>query len=148
METLNYEIEIKAPIQKVWDLLWNEETYTLWTQFFSDAESSHMKSDWKVGGQTLFLGSSGNGMYSTITTLNEPTEVVFSHLGTYNDGVIDTKSREVEEWSGAEEKYFLRSIDENATQLRVILHTMQEYKEHMDKGFEKGLALLKELAEK
>ena len=34
METLNFEIIINAPIQKVWDLLWNHDSYTQWTQFF------------------------------------------------------------------------------------------------------------------
>ncbi|RIX19519.1 SRPBCC domain-containing protein, partial [Acinetobacter baumannii] len=27
METLIYEVEIKAPIEKVWDVLWNSDTY-------------------------------------------------------------------------------------------------------------------------
>ncbi|MBZ0494024.1 SRPBCC domain-containing protein, partial [Acinetobacter baumannii] len=27
METLIYEVEINAPIEKVWDVLWNSETY-------------------------------------------------------------------------------------------------------------------------
>ncbi|EPP3433884.1 SRPBCC family protein, partial [Acinetobacter baumannii] len=26
METLIYEVEINAPIEKVWDVLWNSET--------------------------------------------------------------------------------------------------------------------------
>ena len=64
METLNFEIMINAPIQKVWDLLWNQDSYTQWTQFFG--EGSHYKSDWKVNGKTYFLAASGDGMVSTI----------------------------------------------------------------------------------
>ena len=48
METKNYEIHINAPIQKVWDLLWNPETYPIWTQFFMPG--SQIKSDWEIGG--------------------------------------------------------------------------------------------------
>ena len=95
METLNFEIIINAPIQKVWDLLWNQDSYTQWTQFFG--EGSHYKSDWKVNGKTYFLAASGDGMVSTIKSLNEPEEVVFSHLGMIKDGVEDTKSKEVAE---------------------------------------------------
>ena len=145
METLNYEIIINAPIERIWNLLWNEKSYSEWTQFFM--EGSQLKTDWKVNGKTYFLDAAGNGMVSTISSLNEPTEVIFRHLGSYKDGVEDTKSRDVAEWSGAEEKYFLRSIDENNTELRVITHTMKNHEEFINTGFHKGLALLKNLAE-
>ena len=146
METLNYEITIHAPIQKVWDLLWSPETYTQWTQFFSP--ESQFKTDWKINGKTYFLDGHGNGMVATIKSLDTPCEVVFSHLGILSEGVEDTESREVKEWSGAEEQYFLREIDENTTHLRTILHTLQEYEEHMNNGFNKGFEVLKKLAEK
>ena len=145
METLNYEIHINAPIQKVWDLLWDQETYPIWTQFFMP--DSQMKSDWKIGGKTYFLDQAGNGMVSTIESLDEPNEVVFRHLGTLKDGVEDTESKEVKDWSGAEEKYFLRSIDENTTEVRAITHINGEYEEHMNNGFNQGFAMLKNLAE-
>ena len=145
METLNYEITINAPIQKVWDLLLSPETYTQWTQFFSP--ESQFETDWQINGKTYFLDGHGNGMVATIKSLNAPCEVVFSHLGILSEGVEDTESREVKEWSGAEEQYFLREIDENTTHVRAILHTLQEYEEHMNNGFNKGFEVLKKLAE-
>lgn len=144
METLKYETRIHAPIHKVWDLLWSGDTYTQWTQFFTP--DSRMDSDWEINGKTYFTDGSGNGMVSTIKSLNAPFEVVFSHLGIIKDGVEDTQSREIKEWSGAEEQYFLRAVDENTTQLQVIVHTQQEYSAHMNNGFNKGFEVLKELA--
>ena len=145
METLNYEIHINAPIQKVWDLLWQSETYSIWTQFFMP--DSQMKSDWEIGGKTYFTDKAGNGMVSTIRSLNEPYEVVFSHLGTIKDGVVDTESKEVKDWSGCEEKYFLRAIDEKTTELRAITHIDGDHEEYMNNGFTQGFAMLKNLAE-
>ncbi|CAM3136223.1 SRPBCC family protein [Kaistella daneshvariae] len=145
METLNYEMYINAPIQDVWNLLWNEETYQQWTQFF--AEGSQFKSDWKVGGKTYFTDKSGDGMVSTIVSLNEPTEVVFRHLGTYKNGVEDTQSRDVKQWSGTEEKYFLRAVDDNTTELRAIVHADENLVDMMNTGFNKGFELLKKIAE-
>ena len=145
METLNYEMYINAPIQEGWKLLWNEETYGQWTQFF--AEGSQLKSDWKVGGKTYFTDKSGDGMVSTIISLNEPTEVVFSHLGTYKNGVEDTQSRDVKQWSGTEEKYFLRAVDDNTTELRAIVHADENLVDMMNTGFNKGFELLKKIAE-
>lgn len=145
METLNYEIHINANIQEVWDLLWSEKTYPQWTQYFT--EGSTMKSDWKVGGKTYFLDQNKEGMVSTIVSLNEPYEVIFQHLGTVKNGHEDTESRAVKEWSGAEEKYFLRNIDAYITELRVIVHTNQSDQDTVNDGFNQGLKLLKNIAE-
>jgi uncharacterized protein YndB with AHSA1/START domain len=145
METLNYEIHINANIQKVWDLLWNEETYAQWSQFFTP--TSKMTSDWQVGGKTYFLDENNAGMVSTILALNAPYEVIFQHLGLVKNGVEDTLSRAVKQWSGKQEKYFLRIIDENKTELRAIIHSDQSQEEAMNEGFNRGFLLLKNVAE-
>ncbi|ASK29798.1 ATPase [Chryseobacterium sp. T16E-39] len=145
METLSYEIIIDAPLQKVWDILWGPETYSEWTQFFGSG--SKMKSDWKVGGKTYFMGSDSEGMVSTIDSLNEPTEIVFKHLGMVKDGVEDTESKEVKEWSGSFEKYFLIDFD-GKTKLHAEVQTEKSWEEHINMGFTKGLQMVKELAER
>lgn len=146
MVTLSHAIEIKAPAAKIWEVLWNPETYTEWTKFFSGG--SQYRSDWKVDGRTYFLDASGgNGMVSTIESLREPYEVVFKHLGVVADGVEDTHSREVMEWSGAQEKYFLTELD-GFTKLVGEVQTAEMYEEHMRTAFEKGFEVVRDLAEK
>src|SRR5690606_22976023 len=112
-------------------------------QFF--APDSQIKTDWEIGGKTYFVDKAGDGMVSTIESLNEPNEVVFRHLGMIKNGVEDTESRDVKEWSGAEEKYFLRSIDENTTEVRAVTHINGEYEELMNNGFKQGFEILKKL---
>src|SRR5690606_41075505 len=78
MVTLSHSIDIKAPAKKIWDVLWNSDSYAEWTQVFS--EGSQYRSDWKVDGRTYFMDKSGrNGMVSTIDSLRIPYEVVFKH---------------------------------------------------------------------
>ncbi len=145
MATISYEIEIAAPADKIWNILWDKSSYSQWTRFFS--EGSQYTSDWKVGGRTLFLDSSGkNGMISTIDSLNEPYEVVFQHIGFLENGEEVFNTREIAEWSGAHEKYFLTEFD-GYTKLASELQTTPEYEEPMLEGFEKGFAVVKELAE-
>lgn len=146
METLSYEIEINAPKTKIWDILWSPETYTEWTKYFSPG--SQIKSDWKIDGKTYFTDPSGNGMVSTISTLDEPNEVTFNHLGMIQDGKEDTESKEVKEWSGAPERYFLIQLDNGNTKLQVEVQVSSEWKSIMDKGFTEGLKIVKELSEK
>lgn len=145
MATFNYEIIINAPIQKVWDLLWDDKTYGEWTQFF--APGSRFKTDWKIGGETFFTDSEGNGMFSTIKSMNEPKEVIFSHLGMVRNGEVDAATINQLEWSGAEEKYFLREIDANSTELRAEAHATAEMEGMMNRGFNEGFKVLKKLAE-
>lgn len=100
-----FSISINAPTEKVWKVLWNDETYRKWTTPFS--EGSYMESDWKVGGRTLFLGSEGNGMVSTIDQLKENEILSFKHLGMIKDGKEDLESEEVKKWAGLLETYIL-----------------------------------------
>ncbi|MGH1517700.1 SRPBCC family protein [Chryseobacterium sp. JK1] len=144
METLSYETIIDAPLQKVWDILWSPKSYTEWTQYFGP--QSFMKTDWKVGGKTYFLNQEGEGMVSTIDSLDEPNQVVFKHLGMIKDGVEDTHSKEVMEWSGCFEKYFLTNL-EGKTKLHTEVQVEKEWQDHMDTGFKKGLELVKNMAE-
>lgn len=146
METLSYEKIINAPLQKVWDILWSPETYSEWTQYFSPG--SRMTSDWKVGGKTYFLNPEGEGMVSTIDSIDEPNQVIFKHLGMIDkDGNEDTQIKEVMEWSGAFEKYILIDFD-GKTKLHTEVQVEKEWKEHLDTGFIKGLEVVKDLAEK
>lgn len=145
MVTLEYQISINAPAQKVWEVLFSKETYSEWTQFFMPG--SQMKTDWQIDGKTYFTDAKGDGMVSTIKSLNEPYEVIFSHLGMVKDGVEDTKSKEVIEWSGAQEKYFLTE-KEGITELRTELQTDKNWEADMNNGFTKGFEVVKKLAEK
>jgi uncharacterized protein YndB with AHSA1/START domain len=98
METLSYETIIDAPKQKVWDILWRPETYSEWTNIL--VPDLVMKSDWKVGGKTYFLNEEGEGMVSTIDSLDEPNQIVFKHLGMIENGVKIPKAKKL--WNGAD----------------------------------------------
>jgi len=145
MEKLKYQIEIDAPAEKVWNILWNEKTYSQWTYYFSP--DSNMVTDWEVGGKTYFTDSSKkNGMVSTIERIEEPKHLIFKHLGELHNGVEDVDSEKVKAWNGSLEAYYL---DENngKTTLKVEVDSNNEFKEMFDNGFKKGLEVIKNLSE-
>ena len=146
METVEYVVEIKASKEKVWEKLWDKECYANWTQYF--IPKYYISSDWKVNGKTYFLEDEENGMVSTISSLDEPNELIFQHLGLLIDGKEDTQSAAVFEWSGNEEKYFLRSLDSGSTELKVIVHIYKNQRETMDLAFHKGFVILRDLCER
>jgi len=53
MNTLTFETQIDANTKKVWDTLWNDGTYRLWTAVFM--EGSYAESNWEEGSPILFL---------------------------------------------------------------------------------------------
>jgi hypothetical protein len=146
MKTLQFTKDINAPAQKVWDTLWNETTYSQWTNAFNPNGGSMLQSDWEVGGRTLFLDGQGNGMVSTIKTKNEPYDIVFEHLGEVADGKEDTTSEKVKSWAGSLEEYHL-SENNGITTLNASVQTGEEWEEMINNGFTVGLEEVKRLSE-
>src|SRR5690349_5697086 len=109
MEKLNFKTVINATPEKIWKVLWNDDTYRKWTSAF--AEGSYAETDWKQGSKALFLGEDGSGMVSRIAE-NRPNEYMsIEHLGEIKNGVEDTTSEKIKNWAGAHENYTLRKVD-------------------------------------
>lgn len=139
METLKFTTKIIAPKTKVWEVLWNDETYRKWTSVFH--ESSHAVSDWKEGSKIQFLSNDGNGMYGIIEKKVEHEQMIFKHLGELKNGVEDQK-----DWEGARERYFLTEAN-GVTELITELDSVPEFKDYFLSTFPKGLDIIKQLSE-
>lgn len=144
MEKLKFNTTINAPREKVWDVLWGDNTYSKWTAVFS--EGSKVETDWKKGSKVLFGDGKGSGMVSEIAD-NIPNEYMsFRHLGMVTDGVEDTTSEKVKDWAGAMENYILKEVDDK-TELKVELDIVDEHKDYFTDAFPKALQVVKELSE-
>ncbi len=143
MEKQVFKTTLNAPRETVWNILWNDETYRVWTAPFS--EGSRAVTDWKKGSKALFLGTDNSGMVSTIAE-NIPNEFMsIKHLGIVKDGVEDTESKEVQQWAGALENYTLRSVGDN-TELTIEMDTNEEFKDFFADTWPKALDKIKELS--
>ncbi|MFD0939511.1 SRPBCC family protein [Pedobacter boryungensis] len=115
---MDFKIEINAPKEKVWDVLWGEKTYPMWTAAFG--KGSRVETDWKKGSKALFLGNENSGMVSRIAE-NIPNEYMsIEHLGMIMNGIEDYESEEVKKWAGAKENYTLKDVD-GKTELYVFM---------------------------
>ena len=145
MERKIFEAMINATPQKVWEILWNDETYRQWTAVF--AEGSNAKTDWKTGSKVLFLDGQGNGMVSTIGENRAPEFMSIRHLGVIKNGTEDTTSEEVKKWAGAMENYELSAID-GRTHLKVAMDVAEDYEEYFENKWPLALEKVKALSEK
>lgn len=147
---MEFNIEINASKEKVWNVLFGEQTYPIWTVPFS--EGSRVETDWQKGSKALFLGPENSGMVSRIAE-NIPNEFMsIEHLGMYINGVEDYDSEEVKGWAGAKENYKL--TDNNGkTHLHILMEMEETEKnkkiiEMFADMWPKALAIVKELSEK
>ena len=148
MEKMEFNIDINAPKEKVWNTLWGDDTYREWTSAF--AEGSRVDTDWQQGSKVLFLDEKNSGMVSTIVE-NKPNEFMsIKHLGIVKDGVEDIDSAESKEWSGGLENYTLKSV-EGKTHLDIEMSATgipEDMINYFQNTWPKALDKLKEIAER
>lgn len=143
MINLKYEIEIDAPRERVWEVLWNEESYAKWTSPFSP--TSQVKSAWTENGEVLFLDGNNCGMVSVIERLDAPSSMIFRHKGMIENGVT-TMFGEDSDWKDSKEAYRLDD-SHGGTRLRVEVETAENYTGFMNDAFPKALEIVRKLSE-
>lgn len=142
--TLEFKIEIAAPVEKVWDTMLSPEGYQQWTRSF--ASGSYFEGSWSEGERMHFLGPAGSGMVAVIAA-NRPHELVsIKHIGFVMNGVEDTTSESVRSWAPAHETYRLAAIP-GGTEVTIEQEAFASYEAYMREIWPKALAGLKSLCE-
>ncbi len=149
MQKIHISITINAPVERVWSIMLNDDTYRQWTNAFH--AGSYYRGDWNQGSKILFIGPDEKGgemgMVSRIAENRLHEYISIEHLGIYANGVEDTTSDEAKKWSPAFENYIFESV-ENGTKLIIDQDIDPEYEEMFEKMWADALEKLKELAEK
>lgn len=144
MRTLKFNVTINAPREKIWNVLWEDETYRKWTSAFS--EGSYALSTWKEGSRIFFLAPSGDGMFSEISKLVPHEYMEFRHLGMMIGGKEQPETEESKQWAGAMETYTLKS-NGNSTDLTVTVQVTDEHTAYFEGAFPKALEIVRSLSE-
>ncbi|UOQ55246.1 SRPBCC domain-containing protein [Hymenobacter cellulosivorans] len=144
MKKACFSIMINAPKEKVWNVLWGEQTYGQWASVFSPG--SHAQSDWQEGSQVVFSSANGGSMYSQIAQQTLHEYISFQHLGQVKDGQQQPFDQNNQDWAGATENYTLRQIG-NTTELTVEMDVPENHQAYFAETFPRALEKVKELAE-
>ncbi|MES2329157.1 MAG: SRPBCC domain-containing protein [Bacteroidota bacterium] len=147
MEKMVFQTLISASKEKLWDSLWTDANYQVWTSAF--AEGSKAESDWKKGSRILFTDGKGSCMISMIAE-NRPYDFMsFQHLGELKNGVEDMETAKTQGWAGAYENYTLKDVN-GKTELTVEMDNMgmsQDMLDYFNNTWPKALEKLKGIAE-
>ncbi len=144
MERFEFKATINAPKERVWEVLWGEKTYPVWTEPFG--EGSSVETDWTKGSRAIFLDGRGCGMVARITDNIPYKYLAIEHLGQINNGVEDFTSDGVKEWAGACEDYTLTQTG-NQTTLLVHMDTIPKFMDFFKSTWPPAMEKIKELAE-
>lgn len=144
LKKLNFSTTINASPKKVWQILWDNETYKAWTSVFS--EGSIAVSDWEEGSKILFLDGKGSGMYSIIDKKIPGEIMTFRHIGE----IINNEEQPIDEktkgWSGSMEVYKLKEVN-GVTEFSIEMDVINDYLDYMNKTFPLAIEKIKEIAE-
>jgi uncharacterized protein YndB with AHSA1/START domain len=147
MQNMKFNIDINATREKIWKALWEDASYREWTSVFTEG-SYAITDNWKQGTKVLFLDSKGCGMVGIVAE-NKPNEFMsFKHIGEVQDGIEDTTSDKIKQWSGAIENYTLTETG-NGTELQIEMagNLSADFVAYFSDTWPKALDKLKEIAE-
>lgn len=137
-------IVIKAPKEKVWDVLFTDPYIRIWYNEF--AVGCYAVTDWKLGSKAVFKDESESGLIGEIVA-NQPNQLLtIEYTGVLDRGAEDYESDMANQMKGGRETYKISETD-GRTYLEVELDIAQEYFEMMSSMWDKALEKIKELAE-
>lgn len=144
MRVIAKSIEIKAPKEKVWNVLINDKSTRIWYAAFGDGIRA--ETDWKVGSKAVFLDNKNSGLISKVV-VNKPGETLsVEHQGIVMEGKEDYESEMARGVKGGLETYLLSDKNGN-TQLSVESDMAEGMFESMSLSWDKALQKIKELSE-
>lgn len=138
MPLLNFETEINATPEKVWDTLWQEESFIAWAPTL---DSSYYEGNFQQDSKIYFFGEDRNGMYSFVEKNIPEKEMKFQHLGWIIDGEESPQN-----WENSWETYLLEESP-NGTQLKIEVNALDEFADFFSSNYPKMIQKVKELAE-
>ncbi len=148
-DKINFEIQINAPVEKVYKLMIGDGSYQEWTAIFNP--TSTFEGSWDKGSKIRFIGTSESGEKGGMVARihdNIPNQYVsIQHLGEVKGDQEITTGPEVEKWAGSLENYtFIPS--NGGTLVKIDMNTNAEFKSYFEGMWPNALQKLKEVCER
>ena len=142
MKKLQFEVEIHATRERVWDTLWQDETLREWASVI-DPET-YMVGELKEGNEVEFISAAnGYGVTSLVEKLVAGEFLLLRHRADTQES--GARERD-DEWTGGEESYALVE-DDGTTTLTVAFDVPPELEDEFTVNYPKALERVKGLAE-
>lgn len=139
MKFLEFNIQINATPEKVWQTLFTQDSYKKWASAMN--EGTCFEGNWEVGSIMKFLDPENNGMYNLVTE-NIPNKILgMKHLGWILEGELSPQN-----WEDSTLHYFLEP-HENGTLLKGTVNSLDEFVEFFNTKYPQNFQNIKKIAE-
>jgi hypothetical protein len=142
MNEMQFTLEIHATKEKVWDTLWQDETFRDWASIVDSG--THMVGDLKEGTEIQFI-SAENG-YGVTSLVEKLTPGEFLLLRHHTDTQEAGKREREKEWTGGTESYTLTEKN-GTTTLAVTVDVPPKLEAYFKVNYPKAFERVKALAE-
>lgn len=143
MKELQFQVEIQATKQGVWDTLWQDETFRQWASIIDPG--IYMTGVLKEGNEVQFISAeNGYGVTSLVEKLVEGEFLLLRHSADTKDS---GQKERANEWTGGEESYRLAEQGDITT-LTVAFDVPSEQEEYFTVNYPNALERVKVLAER
>ncbi len=116
MKRLRFSQSISAHRERVWQILFEDETFRDWASLF--AEGSYYLGDWDEGSTIRFLTPEMDGMIGQIAEKRIHEFMSIKHVGIIDKGNDDLDSDEVKTWFPSFENYTLNEVGDGTELIR------------------------------
>lgn len=148
MKKQSYNVDIHAPVSKVFHTMLAPDSYKQWTSEFNPTSS--YEGGWNKGDKIYFVGVSKEGkregMVAEIAEHIPDEFISIRHLGILDGDKEITEGPQVEGWAGALENYSF-SEKGGITTVKVDVDVNGEYMDYFNETWPKALNKLKEISE-
>ena len=142
MKEMQFQVEINASREKVWDTLWQDKTFRQWASII-DPET-YMVGDLKEGNEVQFISAAnGYGVTSLVEKLTPGEFLLLRHSADTQESGEQEREKE---WTGGKESYSLSEKD-GTTTLTAAFDVPPELEEYFKSNYPKALEQVKVLAE-
>jgi hypothetical protein len=143
MNTLQFSIEINASQEKVWNTLWQDETFRDWASIIDPG--TYLKGELKEGQEVQFISfENGYGVTSLVEKIIPGQFLLLRH---HADTQESGKQEREKEWTGGTEEYALMETGGKTT-LSTTFDVPQNLENYFKDTYPKALERVKVLAER
>ena len=139
MKFLEFEIQINATPEKVWETLFSQDSYRKWASAMN--EGTYFEGNWEVGSVMKFLDPQNNGMYNLVTENIPNKELGMKHLGWILEAELSPQN-----WEDSTLNYILEP-NEKGTLLKSNVNSLDEFVDFFNSKYPQNFEHIKKLAE-
>lgn len=142
---MRHSIEINASKEKVWEVLWDDQTLRDWANIID--EGTYMEGKLEEGSEVNFMSASGHGVTSRVEKLIPYKYISFRQIADIKVGKEGSIEKRDKQWTGGLEIYELEESN-GKVKLSNTQDVPDELIEYFNTKLPQALERVKVLAEK